>query len=132
MFYCAEDNTDETEIDKLLERKTLEGAKRIMAWCMRFSFKCKAKRSGVKRNCGPLTTEEIESADKNFIRRTQRGINLKSKEALELGLTRCDEKVIRCCGRLPDHHPVFIPQQSMYAVRLGEEVHRQVGHKGVN
>ena len=43
-----------------------------------------------------------------------------------------DDKVIRCFGRLPDHKPVFIPKQSLYAIRLGEEVHEQVGHKGVN
>ena len=67
-----------------------------------------------------------------MIRRAQEGINLESKEAQKLGLTRSDDKVIRCFGRLPDHKPVFIPKQSLYAIRLGEEVHEQVGHKGVN
>ena len=132
LFYCADEKKDETEIDKLLERKTPKGTKRIIAWCERFIFNCNAKRTGSKINCGLLITEEIENADKKLIRRAQEGINLESKEAQKLGLTRSDDKVIRCFGRLPDHKPVFIPKQSLYAIRLGEEVHEQVGHKGVN
>ena len=131
MLYSI-DVANQIEIDILLERKTLKGTKRILGWCMRFISNCKAKGSRDKKKWGPLTTEEIENADEKLIRNIQQSINLESKEAQELGLSLCDDKVIRCFGRLPDHQPIFIPKQSLYAVRVGEEVHRQVGHKGVN
>ena len=132
LLYCAEDNADLKEMHSLLERKTFKGTWRILGWCLRFISNCKTKGSKDKRKWGLLTTEEIENADKKLIRKFQQGINLESKEAQELGLTMCDDKVIRSFGRLPDHQPIFIPKQSLYAVRIGEEVHRQVGHKGVN
>ena len=48
LFYCADEKKDETEIDKLLERKTPKGTKRIIAWFERSIFNCKAKRNWVK------------------------------------------------------------------------------------
>ena len=103
LLYYAEDNANLKEMNSLLERKTLKGTRKILGWCLRFISNCKTKESKDKRKWGPLTTEEIENADKKLITKFQRGINLESKEAQELGLTLCDDKVIRCFGRLPDH-----------------------------
>ena len=80
LFYCAEDKANLKEIDSLLERKTLKGTKRIVAWCLRFSLNCRANRSGEKRKAGPLTTEEIENADKKLIRNAQEQINLEARK----------------------------------------------------
>jgi len=132
LLYCVEDNADLKEMNSVLETNTLKGTRRILWWFLRFTSNCKTKGSKDKRKWGPLTTEEIENADKKLIGKFQQGINLESKEAQELGLTLCDDKVIRCFGRLRDHQPIIIPKQSMYAVRIGEEVHRQVGQRGVN
>ena len=130
LLYCVEDNADLKEMDSLLKRKTFKGTRRILGWCLRFISNCKTKGSKDKRKWGPL--EEIKNADKKLIRKFQQGINLETKEAQELGLTLCDDNAIRCFGRIPDHQPIFIPKQSLYAVRIGEGVDRQVGHKGVN
>ena len=85
-------------------------------------FQLKTKGSKDKRKWGPLTTEEIENAGKKLIRKFQQVINLENKDTQELGLTLCADKVIRCFGRLPDHQPLFIPKQSLFAVRIGEDV----------
>ena len=94
LFYCAENKANLKEIDSLLERKTLKGTKRIIAWCLRFSLNCRANRSGEKRKAGPLTTEEIENADKKLIRNAQEQVNLESKEAQQLGLNKCEDEVM--------------------------------------
>ena len=123
MFYCSEDKANLKEIDSLLERKTLKSTKRIVAWCLRFSLHCRANRSWEKRQGGPLATEEIENADKKLIRNAQEQMNLESEGAQQLGFNKCEDKVIRCFGRIPDYQPIFVPRQSLYAVKMGEEVH---------
>ena len=58
----------------------------------KFLSNCKTKGRRHNGKWGPLTTEEIENADKKLIRIIQLCINLESKEAQELCLTLCDEK----------------------------------------
>ena len=89
-------------------------------------------RNKKNRISGPLTTQELEKADTCFIRRSQTGLDLESKEAQQLGLTQFEDHVIRCVGRISGKQPLFIPRNSIYCDQLTAEVHKKVGHKGVN
>ena len=43
-----------------------------------------------------------------------------------------NDGIVRCVGRVQDEQPVSIPRKSEYAIKLCEEAHKDVGHKGVN
>ena len=43
-----------------------------------------------------------------------------------------EDHVIRCVGRISGEQPIFIPRNSIYCYKLTAEVHKKVGHKGVN
>ena len=89
-------------------------------------------RNKTNKISDPLTTQELEKADTCFIRRSQTGVNLESKEAQQLGLTQFEDHVIRSVGRISGEQPIFIPRNSIYCDKLTAEVHKKVGHKGVN
>ena len=67
-----------------------------------------------------------------FIRRSQTGVDLESKETQQLGLTQFEDNVIRCVGRISGERPIFIPRNSICCDKLRAEVRKKVGHKGVN
>ena len=117
------------ELDGLLSRKTLKGAKRVLAWGFRFLHNARNKKNKIS---GPLTTQELEKADTCLIRRSQIGVDLESKEAQQLGLTQFEDYVIRCVGSISEEQPIFIPRNSIYCDKLTAEVHKKVGHKGEN
>ena len=77
-------------------------------------------------------TEELAEADSHWIRWEQEVVNLNSKEALQLGCTRCDDNILRCIGRIINSQPIFLPRESTYAIRICEDAQRRVGHKSVN
>ena len=127
-LFCVKDDLA-PELDGLLIRKTLKGAKRVLAWGFRFLHNARNKKHKIS---GPLTTQELEKADTCLIRRSQTGVDLESKEAQQLGLTQFEDHVIRCVGRISGEQPIFIPRNSIYCDKLTAEVHKKVGHKGVN
>ena len=103
--------------------------KEYLLWGFRFLHNARNKKNKIS---GPLTTQELEKADTCLIRRSQIGVDLESKEAQQLGLTQFEDHVIRCVGRISGEQPIFIPRYSIYCHKLTAEVHKKVGHKGVN
>ena len=81
---------------------------------------------------GPLTTQELEKADTCFIRRSQTGVDLESKEAQQLDSRQFEDNVIRFVGTISGEQPIFIPRNSICCDKLRAEIHKKVGHKGVN
>ena len=82
----------------------------------------------VQRKVGPLTTEEIEKASNCMIIKTQKGIDLNSRGAQKSGLTLINDGVLTCIGRVQSEGRNFIPRESIYATKLCEEKHKEVGH----
>ena len=125
--------TEEKEsLDAMLRKGTLKKGKRVMAWMFRFCHNAKSQRNKDQIISGPLTTEEVEKADKCLIRKAQENIDLHSKESQQLGLMKFNDGLVRCVGRIQDEQPIFIPRKSEYAIKLCQEAHKDVGHKGVN
>ena len=127
---ALEKTSDEWE--EVLQRSTLKKARRVTAWCLRFCKNALRKKEGKPMKSGPLKTEELAEADSCWIRREQNPVNLNSKEAQQLGLTRFNDGIIRCVGRIINDQPIFLPRESTYAIRICEDTHRKVGHKSVN
>ena len=50
------------------------------------------------RKSGPLKVTELEEADTYWVTREQKVVNLSSKYVQQLGLTKCDDGIIRCRG----------------------------------
>ena len=44
----------------------------------------------------------------------------------------CNDGIARWVGRLQGEEPIFIPRESLYATKVCEKKHSEVGHKGVN
>ena len=86
----------------------------------------------IQINLGLLTTEEVEKANNYLMTKAQEGVDMNSREAQKLGLTLFNDGIIRCIGRIQGEEPIFIPRESIYTTKLGEEKHKEVGHKGVN
>ena len=57
---------------------------------------------------------------------------LSSKDAQQLGLTKCDDDIIRCIGRFSEDQPIFLPRESLYFHKVCVEAHKRVGHKSLN
>eukprot|EP00794_Sanderia_malayensis_P005871 gene5871-6564_t len=63
--------TEKSEWDLLLERKSYWTTIRTTAWVLRFTGNCVAKKEGKPVKKGPLTTEEITIARDSWIRKLQ-------------------------------------------------------------
>ena len=120
------------EWDILLQKSTLKKTRRVTAWCLRFCKNVLLKKEGKSLKLGHLKAEELAEVDSYWIRREQEVVNLNSKEAKQLGLTRCDDDIIRCIGRIINDQPISLPRESTYAIRICEDAHRRVGHKSVD
>ena len=59
-------------------------------------------------------------------------MNLSSKDAQQLGLTKHDDDIIRCIGRFSEDQPILLPTESLYSHKVYVEAHKRVGHKPVN
>ena len=59
-------------------------------------------------------------------------MNLSSNDVQQLGLTKCDDDIIRCIGRFSEDQPIFLPRESLYSHKVCVEAHTRVGHKSVN
>ena len=94
----------------------------------------------IQRRLGILATEEGEKANNYLIIKTQEGVDVNSREVQKLGLMLFNDGfndgryliIVRCIGRIQSEEPIFIPRESMYATKLCEEKHKEVGYKGVN
>ena len=79
-----------------------------------------------------MKVTELEEADTYWVKREQKVVNLSSKDAQQLGLTKCDDGIIRCVGRFSEDPPIILPRESLHSRKVCVEAHKRVGHKSVN
>ena len=97
---------------------------RVTAFVRRFIDNCKKK----EKRKGPLQTEEFQVAEKFWITQAQASQAVKS----DVNLKKCEDGILRCVGRVPGYHPVFLPRDCKLASLMIQQVHEQMLHGGVS
>ena len=95
---------------------------RVTALVKRFINNCRQN----EQLRGPITTEEIESAEKLWLRAAQGNQLLNSP----MELRKDDMGIWRCFGRVPGYNPAFIPRNSIIAQKIVEYCHKATLHGG--
>ena len=95
---------------------SLKKTRRVTAWCLRFCYNALQEVHSHSRKSGPLKVTELEEADTYWVKREQKVVNLSSKDAQPLGLTKCDDDIIRCIGRFSEDQPVYSSPESHYTL----------------
>ena len=114
--------------DRLLERFPLRKSLRCVAYLRLLAVYCRSRE--VRR--GPLTTEEIQSAETWWVRRVQSRIpESEFKQRSDLGLTKNALDLIECHGRIVGKYPVYLPEHELFTEKLVERAHLQTLHGGV-
>lgn len=106
---AKEETVPENAVKDLLGKHALWKTLRIAAFMLRFITNCREKEKQTEM----LTTVEIESAEKYWVREVQQANELESdfpQKMDSLGIWRCH-------GRVPDYHPIFLPRNHSF-VRL--------------
>ena len=96
---------------------------RVTALVKRFADNCRVK----EKRKGPITTEEISSAETFWLRFAQENQELNSP----MELRKDDMGVWRCFGRVPGYHPAFLPRKSLLSTRIIQHCHKATVHGGV-
>ena len=118
------------EWDALFEKCSYWKTLRVTAWILRFKHNALAKNRKTKKKSGPLTTEEILSAEDCWVRRVQ--VDVESDlETPGWKLAKDEDTgILKCKGRIHGYEPVFIPN-GHFAEKLIRHAHQQVNHLGV-
>ena len=77
---------------------------------------------------GPLQTEEFQVAEKFWITQAQASQAAKS----DVNLKKGEDGILRCVGRVPGYHLVFLPRDCKLAFSIIQQVHEQMLHGGVS
>ena len=96
---------------------------RITAFIRRFVGNCSQKTC----TQGPLTSEEIQQAERVWIRLAQSTINSDN----DFQLKKDNAGIFRCYGRVSYYHPIFIPKDHLLAKRIVEVYHKATLHGGI-
>ena len=72
-------------------------------------------------------TEEVQAAEKFWIIQGQATV-----PRTDVGLKKDEEGILRCVGRVPHYHPVFLPRNSKLASLIVQQVHEQMLRGGVS
>ena len=118
--------------DTLLQKCSLRKTRRVTAWGLRFCYDALQQVHSYSKKSGPLKVTELEEADSYWVKREQKVVNFSSKDAQQLGLTKCDDDIIRCIGSFSEDQPIFLPRESLYSHKVCMEAHKRVGHMSVN
>lgn len=128
MFNVAEKEPDEWEA--LLTRSKYWRVLRVTAWALRFVSNALAKKHGINKRRGPLTTEEIHIAKNRWVRKEQADVepNLENPgwKLIKDEIT----SVFRCKGRIPGYEPTYI-EGGEFAEKLIRHVHEEIKHLGI-
>ena len=105
---------------------------RITAWILRFRRNASMKTKGDKIQ-GLLTTEELDLAKMNWIKKTQKR-HASSKKFLDdverLNLQRDESDCYRCMGRIKGDYPIYLPADDLFTQRMIEYSHCCTLHGG--
>ena len=115
-MFTKEETTSANQVRDLLEKHTLWKTLQITAFIQRFVGNSRRK----EKQTGMLTTEEIESAERFWIKEAQQADEMRSDVPLkkdQLGIWRCE-------GRVPNYHPIFLPRNHTLVKLLIEQSHR--------
>ena len=106
--------------------------RRVTEWCLRFCYNALQQVHSHSRKSGPLKVTELEEANTHWVKREQKVVNINSKDAQQLRLTKCDDGIIRCVGRFSKDQPIFLPREFLYSHKVCVKAYKRVGHKSVN
>ena len=118
--------------DQLLANHELWKVLRIGAWLRRFIHNCKT--TAMTRESGPLTTIEIETQKKWWIKRAQHDAQNNAhyeEDQLQLNLQLNEQQVLECRGRLQGEYPIYLPDDHPYTSKLVHQAHLSTLHGGV-
>ncbi|XP_046863157.1 uncharacterized protein LOC124456893 [Xenia sp. Carnegie-2017] len=116
----------------ILEKHPLRKAIRIGAWVKRFIDNARQNRDNRKH--GPLTSEEVEEQHMSWIKMVQAGVaeNPKSQmDLIQLNVQPDDDEILRCHGRIQGKFPIYLPDDTLFNVKLVEDAHLETLHGGV-
>ena len=120
----AKDEAKEPDhLSTLLEKFSYWKTLRITAFMMRFVARCRGRRTQEPM----LTSEEIDSAETYWLRKTQSSEELKS----DIDLKMDENGLWRCSGRIPGYNPIFLPKNSRLVALLIQQSHEKTLHGGV-
>eukprot|EP00112_Aurelia_sp_Birch-Aquarium-sp1_P024216 Seg7543.1 transcript_id=Seg7543.1/GoldUCD/mRNA.D3Y31 product="hypothetical protein" protein_id=Seg7543.1/GoldUCD/D3Y31 len=97
---------------------------RLMAWMNRFATNCRAKKAD--RIKGPLTTEEIQSQIKWWIKRVQarsESTDRLKNEQQRLNLQKNNQGIYECMGRIQGSYPIYLPSDSLFSEKIVADAH---------
>ena len=97
---------------------------RVTAHVKRFVNNCKK----TEKQKGPLTTEELQVAERFWITQAQAVRAPKSDVSLE----KNEDGILRCVSRVPGYCPIFLPRECELTLLVVLKVHRLVLHGGVS
>ena len=117
-------NNDQKDLgNSLMQKFSYWKLLRVTALVKRFADNCRGK----EKRKGPITTEEISSAENIWLRFAQENQELNSP----MELRKDDMGVWRCFGRVPGYHPAFLPRKSLLSTRIIQHCHKATVHRGV-
>lgn len=109
------------EWDAILTRSTLWRTFRVTVF-VRNSL---IKRRNTRKRCGPLTSEDINTASTQWIRRAQTWVEpTLESPGLKLA-TEEDTGILKCHGRIPGYQPTYI-EGGKFANKLIRHVHEDI------
>jgi len=112
-------------VDQLLHRYASYWKRlRATAFVRRFIDNCKK----TEKRKGPLQTEEFQVAENVSISQAQASHAAKS----DVNRKKSEDGILRCAGRVPGYHPVFLPRDCKLASLMIQQVHEQMLHGGVS
>ena len=121
---------EDNDFVKLLSKFAYWKTLRVIAWLLRFvgNTRCLPDR----RVTGPLTTREIEKAEKLLTLNGQQQIDETfPQDQLRLNLQPNEDGVLECRGRVQGFYPIYIPGSSLWARKFVEHAHKSTLHGGV-
>ena len=87
-----------------------------------------------QRKIGPLTTEEISTREKFWLKRAQLDVvntTEFSEDQLRLNLQKKEDGLFECRRRIQGEYPIYVPGDHVSARKLVEEVYLKTLHGGV-
>ena len=119
-------------LGNLMDKFSFKKAIRVTAWLLRFRNNC----SGLLRNQeGPLTTGEVNTATRVWIKRTQLETESDPKfaqDVQQLNLQKTEDGIYVCMGRIQGEYPVYSPTYAKFTKQLVAYGHIVTLHGGVS
>ena len=128
----AQIKEDADVFDQLLERVNLRRALRVGARIRRLLYN---GRNDVEKKSGQITTDDVMTERKWWIRRVQERAQKEPHHAKlveELGLRTNNDNLLVCHGRIQGQFPVFLPREAKFTEKLVQRIHVETLHGGVN